>query len=135
MKHAKTLALAVAGTAITALAVVGVSYAETKYFSGQNKDRDGSKFTSEQRAAAETAIASNDYNAWKTAMGGNPMTEKITADNFTKFVEAHNLMKEGKTDEAKTIMEELGVNGIGFGPIGCGGHAGWRSGTNGTTAQ
>lgn len=74
--------------------------------------------------AVNAAMASGDYNAWVTAVGDDcPMLEKINADNFPQLVKAHGLM-----EEAKTIMEELGIedgNGRlgghgkgGFGPMG-----------------
>jgi hypothetical protein len=67
--------------------------------------------TDAQRTAIEKAIANKDYTAWKTAMGeNNPMTQKITADNFAKFAEAHTLMQAGKFAEAQKIMQELGLS-------------------------
>ncbi|NCT55114.1 hypothetical protein GW758_04145 [Candidatus Falkowbacteria bacterium] len=55
--------------------------------------------------AVEVALAANDYNAWKDAIGeNNPFAEKVTADNFTKFVEAHNLM-----DDAREILKSIGI--------------------------
>ncbi len=66
------------------------------------------------REASEAAIAANDYNAWKEAIGDNhPFAEKITADNFAKFVEAHKLM-----EEARAIFTDLGIEqgpGMGMG--------------------
>ena len=65
--------------------------------------------------AVKVAINANDYNAWKEAIGeNNPFAEKVTADNFIKFVEAHNLM-----NDAREILESIGIeNGpaMGFGP-------------------
>jgi hypothetical protein len=61
------------------------------------------------------AIANNDYETWKSLVGelpnGADLLEKITADNFARFAEAHQLMEEArvKMEEAKTIMEELGL--------------------------
>jgi hypothetical protein len=66
----------------------------------------------------EAAIDSGDYATWKSLVTGLPngteMLEKITADNFAKFTEAHQLMKEAqaKMEEAKSIMEEIGLDGI-----------------------
>ncbi len=64
--------------------------------------------------AVEVALAANDYNAWKEAIGeNNPFAEKITADNFAKFIEAHNLM-----NEAREILKNIGIEegpAMGFG--------------------
>lgn len=64
---------------------------------------------SADREAVEAAIAAQDFNAWKEAIGeNNPFADKITVDNFSKFIEAHNLM-----NQAKAIFAEIGVE---YGP-------------------
>lgn len=62
------------------------------------------------KTAVQAAIAANDYDAWIKAVGTNhPWAEKITKDNFAKFVEAYNLRQQ-----ADEIMTELGLeNGPG----------------------
>jgi len=62
--------------------------------------------------AVEAAIAAKDFNAWKEAIGeNNPFAEKITADNFAKFIEAHNLM-----EQAREILKVIGIeDGSGMG--------------------
>ena len=68
------------------------------------------------RIAINQTFDNGDYTAWKNLMGDNPITEKITADNFAKFAEAHKLMLAGQTDEAQKIMTELGLDhGFGMG--------------------
>ncbi|NQU99131.1 MAG: hypothetical protein HQ538_00170, partial [Parcubacteria group bacterium] len=58
------------------------------------------------------AIESGDYNAFTEAIKDSPMQDKfgdkITEENFSKFVEMHNLKQDGKYDEAKVIADELG---------------------------
>lgn len=57
--------------------------------------------------AVEVALAANDYNAWKDAIGeNNPFAEKVTADNFSEFIGAHNLM-----NDAREILKGLGIEG------------------------
>lgn len=72
-----------------------------------------------KRSAVEAAITASDYNVWVTAekaINENcPLLAKITADNFSKYVEANNLRKQ-----ADAIMKDLGVNGIGMGGFGQG---------------
>lgn len=62
----------------------------------------------EHRQKVEQAIENNDYQAWKQAVTEHglkdPMSEKITEENFPKFVEMHKHMKE-----AEKIAEELGI--------------------------
>ena len=56
----------------------------------------------------------------------------ISQDTFNKIVQAYQLIKEGKTDEAKAIYQQLGL--IGPGPRGMGMmrglHLGFRLGKN-----
>lgn len=60
------------------------------------------------------ALEAGDYNAWKESLPENcPLLEKINETNFSKLVEASNLMKQ-----ARDIYDELGFNepgeGMGF---------------------
>lgn len=78
----------------------------------------GPNYTQERHDAMTQAFASKDYSAWKALMDGKGVTRRITADNFAKFAEAHQLSLEGKTAEAATIRAELGLgqhNGSGMG--------------------
>lgn len=76
--------------------------------------------------AVETALTNGDYNAWilaQKAINENcPMLEKITADNFSKYVEANNLRKQ-----ADNIMKDLGI-GEGREGMGLGGFGGLNGG-------
>lgn len=74
-----------------------------------------------RRAAMQTAIAGG-YESWKAQVteefgADAPILETITASNFERYKEGHNLMEQGRT-----IMEELGVEGKGMG-MGGRGHA------------
>lgn len=77
--------------------------------------------------AVKSAIASGDYTAWAAAEKAldenSPLLEKITADNFNRYVEATKLR-----DQAHAIMTELGIDrgegrgmgmgeGMGFGKM------------------
>lgn len=70
-------------------------------------------------AAVKAALAASDYNAWvsaETAINAkSPLLSKITADNFSKYVQAYNLRVQ-----ADAIMKDLGFDqpgmGAGFGP-------------------
>ena len=57
-----------------------------------------------KREEVRAALETGDYNAWVQAVGEDaPVLEKINADNFSRFVEAHELR-----EQAGSIMEELG---------------------------
>ena len=73
-----------------------------------------------KQEAVQAAITAGDYYAWVEAVGEDcPILEKINEDNFSRYVEAHNYMEQGRA-----IMEELGVEHGGFGKFG--GHKGMR---------
>lgn len=76
------------------------------------KLRAGMKFNPEKREAIKVALEAGDYNAWLEAVGeDSPLAGKINEDNFSRLVEAHNLM-----EQAREIFEELGIKkGMGTG--------------------
>jgi hypothetical protein len=90
------LGAAIIGVFLTTALVAGGAYA----FGGWAKFRGNNEL--------KTAIEKNDY----AALGENP---KITQDQFNKMVEAANLMKEGKNDEAKKLMQDAGLGSMGLG--------------------
>jgi hypothetical protein len=61
------------------------------------------------REAIDQALASGDYEAWKALVEKPRISDYITKDNFSRFVEMHNLMQAGKTEEAEAIRTELGL--------------------------
>jgi len=79
----------------------------------------GPNYTQERHDAMEKAFENKDYNAWKALMiGKGRVTQIVTAQNFPKFAQAHELAEQGKTDEANKIRTELGLglrNGTGMG--------------------
>ncbi|MFA6017459.1 MAG: hypothetical protein WC744_05220 [Patescibacteria group bacterium] len=79
----------------------------------------GPNYTEERHDAMEKAFESNDYNAWKNLMSGRGrVTQVVNKDNFARFAQIHELIEEGKTDEADKIRTELGLglqNGNGYG--------------------
>jgi len=83
----------------------------------------GPNYTADRHTAMTKAFANKDYNAWKALMNGQGRAAQvITAKNFGRFVEAHDLMLQGKTAESNAIKAELGLgqhggsrNGMGQG--------------------
>lgn len=64
----------------------------------------------EQRDAIRDAVVGEDYEAFKVAVAGTPLQEAVDSEaDFKKFIEAHNLREEGKWSEAKTILDDLGI--------------------------
>jgi len=67
----------------------------------------------EKHEEMKTLFENKDYNGWValiTKDGRTPkILETINEENFDKLIEAHQLKSEGKYEEAKAILEELGV--------------------------
>ncbi|MCK4554685.1 hypothetical protein KAU19_07055 [Candidatus Parcubacteria bacterium] len=116
--------VAVAGIAFSAMATDNTSENTPlfRHFQRQNlteEERAEKRAQMEERRAemqskhkaAHTALGANDYQAWVEAVGEDcPMAEKINEGNFNRLVEAHELR-----EQARSIMEELGVEQKGFG--------------------
>lgn len=79
----------------------------------------GPNCTPERHEQMTQAFEKQDYNAWKQLMQGRGrVSQVINEGNFSRFAEAHQLMLEGKTEEAGKIRAELGLglkNGSGQG--------------------
>ena len=64
----------------------------------------------EVRDAIYDAVEAADYGAFKVATAGTPLAEAVdTEEDFKKFLEAHALKEAGKWNEAKTILDDLGI--------------------------
>jgi len=69
--------------------------------------------------AVQTAITNRDYDAFVAAItpenGQQPkILETITADNFSRFCDMHDALKNQDFETAKSIAEELGLPEIGM---------------------
>lgn len=62
--------------------------------------------------AITEAIAAGDYDSWKNLMIER-FSAGLTEEHFNKMVEIHQLMEEGKYDEAKALRQELGMDKLG----------------------
>jgi hypothetical protein len=70
----------------------------------------GPNYTVERHAAMEQAFENKDYAAWKNLMQGRGrVTQVVTAQNFAKFVQAHELAEQGKFAQANQIRQDLGL--------------------------
>jgi len=72
-------------------------------------NQEGRQFNPEHKAAMQKMLESGDYAAFQELVGDHKMGEVIAEENFDKFVEMHNLMKDGDKEGAKAIAEELGL--------------------------
>jgi hypothetical protein len=69
----------------------------------------GPNYSPERHTQMTEAFANNDYAAWKNLMVNRGAANVVTQENFSKFTQMHNLMLEGKSDEANKIRQELGL--------------------------
>ncbi len=64
----------------------------------------------ENRDAMHKALEDANYEAFKAVAVGTPIADAIdTEDDFMLFVKAHELKQEGNFEEAKVILDDLGV--------------------------
>lgn len=58
----------------------------------------------------DKALEDGDFASFKELTKNAPFADKLTEDIFSKLQEAHSLRQAGKFEEAKTIMQDLGIN-------------------------
>lgn len=115
MSKKQYLLVAFLGLVLTTVIVSSTTLA----FGGRRAD----DANNENRGQVQQAIENKDYTAWQTAMTtqvaeirqrATDLEAKINQATFDKLTQAHQLMQDGKRDEAKAIFDEIGV----FGPMG-----------------
>ncbi len=120
----KTYYLTIAGLGLLlTTAIVGASSFASNSFNGETESQRNKfehKFSAQHRQEISQAINEKNYSAWSETMKQkvqdmrghiDKMQESINQETFDKIILARQLMTEGKTDEAKAIFQELGVNG------------------------
>ena len=82
----------------------------------------GPNYSVERHETMTKTLQSGDYNTWKSLMAGRGrMIQVVNESNFSQFAKMHELMLQGKTDEAQKIRQELGLGaGPGYGKSGKG---------------
>lgn len=107
MTSTKTLTSIALALAISGAAVIGTggAYAHEDGKRGINRWH---RF--EYRADIHKAIEDNDYERWRMLTEGKPIQDNVTnEEEFAQLVRAHELMEDGSFDEARTILDELGI--------------------------
>lgn len=68
------------------------------------------EYKHEMHDVMETALENDDYDAFLAAIADSPLADIITSkDDFELFKEAHDLKEAGEFEEARAIMEEMGL--------------------------
>jgi len=65
--------------------------------------------------AVQDAILAGDYQTWLSLVGDNPITEKITQDNFSTFQAMHQALADKDFETAKSLADDLGLSEMGQG--------------------
>ena len=88
-------------------------------FRGDENAR-GPRFNPEHHEQMQEIFETGNFEAFRLMIEESgkkgKMLETITEENFSKFVEMHNFMKNGDKEGAKVFREELGLN-FGKGPM------------------
>ncbi len=80
----------------------------------------GPNYTQERHEVMQNIFKNNDYDAWVELMDGRGPAGRISREQFGEFSKIHQLVQEGKIDEAKALRASLGLgkrdgNGAGQG--------------------
>lgn len=62
-----------------------------------------------KREAIRSAVENNDFTAFQEATKDFPRNSIDTVDEFSAIVQAHQLRKEGKQNEARAVLENAGI--------------------------
>lgn len=65
----------------------------------------------------QAAIDAKNYAAWQAAVAEMPCAKNaptVTEAQFNIMAQAHQLLKEGKVDEAKELLKTNNINGLGL---------------------
>jgi Spy/CpxP family protein refolding chaperone len=112
IKQKNNYKIITAAAALTAIIAISGIAAGTYAYRGDFGEGKISGLNPEKNLAITEAFENKDYNAWLEAVGEearNKAKNKINEEDFMKLAEMHNLIKEGKFEEAKEIREELGL--------------------------
>lgn len=100
---------ALVGVVATTALVAGASSASNLNQRNDQELLKNDKSDREYRLKINSVIENGDYDAWLELVGDRPIADIVAEDDFSLFVEAHNLMKSGDMEGAKEIFDELGL--------------------------
>lgn len=69
----------------------------------------GPNYSEARHEQITQALESGDYNSYSQQMQGTGIARRVTADNFEKVRQMHELQLAGDTDGASQIRAELGL--------------------------
>ncbi|KKT39758.1 hypothetical protein A3K29_01300 [Candidatus Collierbacteria bacterium RIFOXYB2_FULL_46_14] len=99
------------GSSLVLTLLAGGVYASRALAYRGNPAIQGPNYSAERHEAMEKAFETNNYEAWKTQIGGRGrVSEIVNKDNFAEFAKAHQLAEAGRLDESNAIRTNLGLN-------------------------
>ncbi|OIP66545.1 MAG: hypothetical protein COV32_02490 [Candidatus Yonathbacteria bacterium CG10_big_fil_rev_8_21_14_0_10_43_136] len=126
--NTKTLGL---GAVALAFGIAGLSVG-TAFAYQVDPQAKGPNYSTERHEAMEKAFENKDFDAWIKALPAQAQSkigQKVTKENFANFSKIHELMEDGKVDDAQALRQELGL-GIHDGSGKCMGKQGMHKGMN-----
>jgi hypothetical protein len=100
------LGLGVAGAVLASAGYLATSQASAHLSNGQGYR---AHYSPERHAQMEQIIENQNYEEWLELVGDRPITDYVTEDNFSRFLEMIALRHEGNFEEADAIRAELGM--------------------------
>jgi hypothetical protein len=85
---------------------ISTAYANSNEYE-QLRKRDS---LAEKQVYVLEAFEKNDYGAWKSIIGDNPISRAVTENIFDKFINARELARKGDYDSSFNLSSELGGN-------------------------
>jgi len=100
------LGLGVAGAVLASAGYLATSQVSAHPGTGQGYR---AHYSPERHAQMEQVIENQNYEEWLELVGDRPITEYVTEENFSRFLEMMALRHEGNFEEADAIRAELGM--------------------------
>lgn len=95
---------------VMGLTALGIAAYGTGVFASQGENfKFGPNYSPERHETMTKAFENRDYASWKTQMGNRGPGRVVTEQNFARFAQMHELMLQGKNEEANEIRRELGL--------------------------
>jgi hypothetical protein len=103
----KLLALGVAGAVLASAGYLTANQVSA-HPSGENQGY-RAHYSPERHAQMEQIIENQNYEEWLEMVGERPITDYVTEENFSTFLEMIALRHEGNFEEADALRAELGL--------------------------
>ncbi|MDH5533837.1 MAG: hypothetical protein OEX81_05450 [Candidatus Pacebacteria bacterium] len=104
----KLLALGVAGAVLASAGYIGAQQVSA-HSTNTNSQGYRAHYSPERHAQMEQILENQNYEEWLELVGDKPITNYVTEENFSTFLEMMALRHEGNFEEADALRAELGL--------------------------